>query len=745
MKYSFFASQAFVASLIWAGEQSALGAGVIGRAGASVECEAVSWRSAEFLYYVFDWGDGNISATARGAAHRKVYEQHRFDKPGKYNVTWSAVTMSGQRYPGKKIVVDITGPAVAPPANITATATLTYPAAKPMPSTPLRTTPQDDAFGTAWIGKKYDRLYRFDEVVLTPAAEKPFPEYFAVEYSADTGQTWQEIPSACYVHFPNPRGKRVRVPLHGVTANALRVVANRLPCATQGYGLELGAFDAIGSERLLFQCDGGAQYNAAFNNLWLIFGSAENEIYAASPWFPTDSPDCGGMMGTGSTIWAYWNALKLGWINTRYQAYYEDRLNSYPLDEEGRIGVSAGQWRHLGHSRHYSALPIFISGVVYHFLSHRDPALLERKDKTTGLTLLEKVRKVMHYQLHQMQGESGVLTITDPENDGTSTGLSDNYWDAWRFGYKSAYENALFYDSLLKMAMLEEYLGETRAANDYRALAGKVREQFNRLFWDEAKGRYIATIDRLGNRHDYGFTFVNLEAMAYGVVPEERGRRILAWLDGQRIIAGETSTGADIYHFRIAPRANTVAAESVQPTWWDNWAMEVGKDRMGAYGIQLQNGGTIFYVSYFDLLARLKAAGIANAMQRMDVIVNEFGKDQLRRQLGNRFGSTHVVGILREFPESGLVPLFYLHGILGIQPVADGLVIAPHLPDGWSFAEVTEYHYAGEVYQIRVERNATQARISKGNGRITLVVPAQRPQKLQLLKSGEKQLVSYLP
>ena len=541
----------------------------------------------------------------------------------------------------------------------------------------------------------------------------------------DGGHTWQEIPSASYVHFPDPQGKRLHVLLHGVTADALRIVSHRLPRTSQGYGLALGAMEAFGSKRLLFQCDGAPKYNAALNNLWLVFGSAENEAHQYfSPWWPSDRPDASGMMGIGSTLWSYWNSLKISWIDTKYKTYFEDMLNGYPLDEEGRIGTTVGQFLHLGHSRHYACQSIFISGVVHYFLSHRDPALLQRKDKSSGLSLLDKLHKVMQYQLRQMQGATGLLVVTDPDNDGTIHGKSDNYWDAWRFGYKSAYENVLFYDSLLKMALLENYLAEGDEAARYRDLAAKVRQQFNRTFWDDAKGRYIGAIDRLGNRHDYGFTFVNLEAIAYGLVPDDRAERIFAWLDGQRVVPGDTSTGADIYHFTIAPRANTLAAEAVQPSWWDNWTMEVGKDKPGEYGTQIQNGGAIFYVSYFDLMARLKALGIARAMQRLDAIVAEFGKDQLRSQPGNRFGIMGTLGTIREFPESGLVPLFYLHGILGIRPDADGLIIEPHLPADWSFAEVAEYRYAGQTYHIRIDRNATEMKtIETHNGPVELRVP----------------------
>ena len=708
-----------------------------GRTGEPVECEAFFRHCSEHLYYTFDWGDGSVSATAHGSSKRMAYLKHRYNQPGKYTAVWTAVTMSGRQLPGEKTSFDIAGQAVSP-VNPPASRGVAYPALSLPANMPMSTAPQANPFHTAWIARIYDKLYSFDEVIIVPAPGVAFPEYFSVEYSMDSGRTWQEIPSANYVHFPDPKGKRVCVPMRGVTADAIRVVSHRPPPGPRGYGLEFSGFDAVCSTRLLFQCDGSPKYNAALNNMWLVFGSAENENHGFGAWYPTDRPDSGGMMGIGSTIWAHWNSLKISWIDTKYSEYYEDMINGYPLDEQGRIGVTVGQWLHLGHSRHYSGQAIFISGVAHYFLAHRDPAILQRKDRFNGMTLIDKVRKVMQYQLKDMQGEKGVLVVTDPDNDGTIKGKSDNYWDGWRFGWMSAYENALFYDSLLKMAMLEEYLGRKPEADQYRTLAVTVREQYNKLFWDEKKGRYIGAIDRLGNRHDYGFTFVNVKAIAYGLAPVDRAQRIIAWLDGQRVVEGDTSTGADIYHFKVGPRANTLAAEAVKPSWWDNWTMEVGKGMPGEYGKQIQNGGMIFYVSYYDLMARLNAVGIANAMKRLDVITDEFCKDQLRRSPGNSFGIMGTLGIIREFPESGLVPLFYLHGIIGVRPEVDGLVIVPHLPDGWSFAEVTEYRYAGQVYYIRVDRNAKEPKIDAVNGLTKLLVPAGSAWKLKLAGDGKK-------
>ena len=54
--------------------------------------------------------------------------------------------------------------------------------------------------------------------------------------------------------------------------------------------------------------------------------------------------------------------------------------------------------------------------------------------------MLDKLRKAMEYMLINLNGESGLMTIYDPRNDGTVRGVSSNYWDSLNFfGYNSAY------------------------------------------------------------------------------------------------------------------------------------------------------------------------------------------------------------------------------------------------------------------------------------------------------------------
>ena len=665
---------------------------------------------SEMLWYLVDWGDGTVTPTSHGLSRCSPEMSKVWTRPGTFTVHAQATTLSGKMISLGGNSITVSGADVNEPAPLSVKSS-DAPQATDKPHQPQSYTIH------------FNQIEVVDRLELSEADGADFPDNFCVEVSTDGGKVWNDVPAAAYDHFPNPGAKKVCIPLHGLSASDLRVTSYRPPQNASGkYELSMKEPVAFAGEKL-FRMDADPLVEAEWNNMWLTYGSAANEVMQNfNPWWPTDRPDAGGMLGIGSTIWAHWNAMKVSWLNDpASKKYYEETVNSYPQDERGLLGTSPGSFLHLGHSKHYCTPAIFISGISQWYLMYRDPAFLQTKDAATGVTLLEKVRKAMKFQLEDMDGKTGMMTIQDPTHDGTVKGLSGNYWDGWRFGYRSAYENTEFYLSLYWMAQLESALGNADKAAEYMTLRTLVKQRYNEVFWNEETGRFIGCEGKDGSRHDYGFTFVNLPAVAAGLATPEHAIRIMQWLDGERIVTGDTSTGADIYHFKIVPRCNTLAAEAVNPSFWDNWNMQIGPGAASEFGKQLQNGGHIFYVSYYDLMSRLLVKGSDDALKRMDVILDEFHKDQLRRKPSNKFGHTHIEGVICEYPESGLIPLYMVTGIMGIEPEAAGLRIAPELPTAWSYAGVTEYWFAGHKYSIRAERGLKQPEV-KGT---SITIPAE--------------------
>lgn len=456
------------------------------------------------------------------------------------------------------------------------------------------------------------------------------------------------------------------------------------------------------------------------NSMWATFGRGEN--VRLTPF--------GNEPG-----WYEWMARKHVWSDTpKYREQLRSFMVDWPQSKDGYMwtwGTEEGWPTH--HVRHNENNGKYILAVWRHFCWQGGQAFLETTDPSTrkstqkgqsdvskGKTVLQKVRDAMDYQLKTLEGGSGLAIIRDPQCDGTVKGMPSDYWDNFLFGYKSAYLNIYFYASLFAMADIEESQGETQKAGELRYLAAEVKRQYNETFWDEKKGRYIGCIDVTGRRWDFGFTYLNLEAIEYGLASETQAKRIYDWLDGRRIVASDKqkvgqrmtgATGEEIYDLVWAPRATTRAVESIKVDgryWWWDLHNKITVDRNASYGEHLENGGAIFYVSHYDLMSRLKTFGPDNAWKRFEAILGEFRKDRLLRDPRNNVGAAWKWGIIGEFPESGLVPATVALGFMGLHATAQDLVVEPRLPKALPWLEVKHVAYRGGLYRVRADKSSIQ-------------------------------------
>ena len=135
----------------------------------------------------------------------------------------------------------------------------------------------------------------------------------------------------------------------------------------------------------------------------------------------------------------------------------------------------------------------------------------------------------------------------------------------------------------------------------------------------------------------------------------------MEWIAGRRIVAGDTSQGADIYHWRFGPRATTLRNLDWYGQGWH------GPESI-PWGGQVQDGGAVLGFSFYDLWARLKVLGPDDCWQRLLEILAwekdvqsaggyrkyyEGGKRGTTLQGGGTAGG---LGIDYEFYESSLVP-----------------------------------------------------------------------------------------
>ncbi len=309
------------------------------------------------------------------------------------------------------------------------------------------------------------------------------------------------------------------------------------------------------------------------------------------------------------------------------------------------------------------------------FLSEVDNDTQPKLDKSQGKTVLQKLEMATNYLFDGKIEEgglkydpiSGLCYIHTPENNGSSSGFGSNIWYNFRFGYLDAYTNVQFGKAMQSLAALYNMLGEKEKADGYMEIFQKNAAAFNEKFWDSTKGRYVGCIDKNGVVRDYGFTFINLEAIEAGYADDDKATLIFAWLDGTREIAEDTSKGADIYAYAFAPRTTTVPAEDI---WWDYAGGKLPLSTEGAYDAYYQNGGVALSSAYYDIAARLVSGNTALVTDKMQSVLTAFADGLLASGGASvRVGSDAL---------SGLVPGAIRDAVFGVSTDGLRLCVSPN-------------------------------------------------------------------
>ncbi|MCW5553691.1 MAG: hypothetical protein KIS67_16220 [Verrucomicrobiae bacterium] len=374
----------------------------------------------------------------------------------------------------------------------------------------------------------------------------------------------------------------------------------------------------------------------------------------------------------------------------------------------------------------------FVRGCAKYFWWTRDLEFLRAN--------INRMRTAIRYLMTEHQALERKVVFTDwVGHDGrtgvkrpapgkkeiiTGQGIGNNYWDLMPFGWLDCYATMQYYDAVLTLARLEREILAHPEWNIPRGVlsfeppmlerhAAEVKTTGNRMFWNNKTQRFNASIDAGGNPHEYGYTFLNLEAIYYDFATPAHAKAILSWVNGSRIVEGDTSQGADIYHWRFGPRATTKRNLD-----WYFWAWNDPESI--PWGGQVQDGGAVLGFSYHDLMARLKVLGPDDAWQRLQEITRWFeevqaaggyrkyydGKSREGTLQGG--GTAGGLGLDQEFFESALVPQVMLYGFLGFAPRGDGFKLEPRLPTDWKELNVNQIRFQNLTLHIRATRDTIE-------------------------------------
>ncbi len=332
---------------------------------------------------------------------------------------------------------------------------------------------------------------------------------------------------------------------------------------------------------------------------------------------------------------------------------------------------------------------------------------------------ISRLRAAARFLRHYMQADKyGFPVIDFWGHDGTSGigrpgyGIGSDYYDLLPMGYKSCYLAGYYSAAMRAMSSLEKSAKKTGItgckyydAKSYEDAAKRADTTGSEFFWDDEKGRFIGCEDVDGVRHDYGFVIHNLEATWYGMATGDQMKKIYEWVDGKRIIEGDTSTGKDIYHFTMSPRATTK-----RNTDWYVWLWSGAASI--PFGDQIQDGGTVLYLSFYDVLHRMDVYGPQNAFKRFNDVLKwyemvqdaggyrEYYKPENGRGTLQGGGTAGGIGIDAEFVETTLVPLVLLYGFMGVDATGSSLVVSPRLPEDMPKLTVRNLHFRGCMFDV---------------------------------------------
>ncbi|MCD4727632.1 MAG: hypothetical protein K8R46_08220, partial [Pirellulales bacterium] len=267
------------------------------------------------------------------------------------------------------------------------------------------------------------------------------------------------------------------------------------------------------------------------------------------------------------------------------------------------------------------------------------------------------------------------------------------YYDCVPTSGVNGYYNAFLFKAAGDLAEMEEAVGRLEQAQRYRGLADSVKTAFNRVLWKEdAQGgpRYIDWIDSQGKEVSYFCDLCQWPAIAVGIASPEQARKIVATADA-RIAQLEKE-----YDYR--------GYAGLSALWPVPEHLNKNPDAW-PFGYYM-NGGSLLAQTYWEIMARARAGDARGAARRLRLFARHAAETGWA---GNN--SADIRGT-SAYPknDSGepyladmvCVTAAAVHGLLGIQPTWERLVVTPCLPADWPRAEA-DVLYKGRRHRVVIE------------------------------------------
>jgi len=194
----------------------------------------------------------------------------------------------------------------------------------------------------------------------------------------------------------------------------------------------------------------------------------------------------------------------------------------------------------------------------------------------------------------------GIMEYGFSGNTGSWTGeilqRPANWWDTIGFGHKDAYSNAMAYRALNLVAGMCDAMDDKKLSDRYSGFAAKMKKNYHDTFINPKTGVLAGWKSEDGELHDYYFTFVNGMAIAYGLVTEEQGNKIM-----DAMLAKMKDVG--FQNFELGLPGNLISIPKGDYTHHDpRWGGHTTDEENDGW-MHYENGGTSGNYVYFTLKA----------------------------------------------------------------------------------------------------------------------------------------------
>jgi hypothetical protein len=354
-------------------------------------------------------------------------------------------------------------------------------------------------------------------------------------------------------------------------------------------------------------------------------------------------------------------------------------------------------------------------------------------------TVLDRMRLLLDYMRKYMgaEKENIAYNINDPEYNipnhksgrhGVMTEMT--FWELGGGGY-DMFQSLWYNAGCRALAEMCDAVGDEAAASQAREWARLADEAYNRKYWHTVTengkqfSRFYGCEDWDGRKHDYGFTYFNLEAANRDIPTTAMVRQILWWLDrgywtpdGGPVLQYITDWRKHNYSvWQLSTPFNTVG----NTTW-------LNVTGCLPYLEVVTNGGTRLDIPARDLRTRSRYFSVDSMHERNRQILSRYANpDRLTggrsvEEPGGR-GRWHwgnppneradIEGYREIFPTNGTLVTAAIASYLGADYRATGLSLRPRVPSELNSMRFEGIGYGGGVFDFSVAAERTDVPTTK--------------------------------